>query len=67
MKDYTDSELAELADWAENQDRQNPSPEAKKGYGAVRQGVDWLLRWRARERQTQLDNSDKPQQSARKQ
>jgi hypothetical protein len=57
MKDYTDAELAEIAEWAETQERMITSAESKKAYGAIRQGMDWLIRYRVMERQRLLENS----------
>lgn len=47
-REYTDNDLAELADWAEEQERTTVNTEWKKAYGAIRQGADWLLRRHAR-------------------
>jgi hypothetical protein len=69
MKQYSDADLAELADYAENEERQLPAvSEGRKAYGAIRQGVDWLLRFRARERQRNIENAgrDKENVSVRK-
>jgi len=60
MEKYTDMDLANLADWAEAEDRASNDPEKKKAYAAMRQGADWLLRYRAKERQNNLENADKP-------
>ncbi len=49
-KTYTDEDLADLADWAEKNERAPINADAKKAYGAIRQGVDWLLRLKTRER-----------------
>jgi len=56
--EYTDAELAGLADWAEASEREEPSPDWKKAYGAIRQGSDWLLRARTKRRQKELETSD---------
>lgn len=56
MKNLTDVELTELADWAEAQDRAEVHPDAKKAYGAIRQGVDWLLRFRIKQKQRELES-----------
>lgn len=50
MKNFTDEELADLADWAEKNERSAANPDAKRAYGAMRQGADWLLRLRTKER-----------------
>ena len=55
MKNFTDAELAELADWAEKYEREALDPDLKKSYGAIRQGADWLLRYRTKKRQQELD------------
>ena len=55
MKNFTDAELAELADWAERQEREKIDPDEKKAYAAMRQGSDWLLRWRTKQRQKELE------------
>jgi hypothetical protein len=55
MKSFTDVELADLADWAEKNERESVDPDLKKAYGAMRQGSDWLLRHRTKERQRQLE------------
>lgn len=55
MKNFTDDELAELADWAERNEREALNPDAKKAYGAMRQGADWLIRFRIKERKAKLE------------
>lgn len=50
--DFTEKELAALADRAEEMERVTPNPDWKKAYGAIRQGADWLLRRMASARQT---------------
>lgn len=57
MKNLTDSELVQLADWAETGEREAVDPELKKSYGAIRQGSDWLLRYRTKVRQRELENA----------
>lgn len=57
MKDFTDVELAELADWSEKKERETHDPDGKKAYGAIRQGTDWLIRWRVKQRQHELEHS----------
>ena len=57
MERFDDGELAALADWAELQDRNSTDPEVKKAYGALRQGSDWLLRWRAKQRQKRIETA----------
>lgn len=47
-KEYTNKELADFADWAEHMESVTPVQEWKKAYGAIRQGVDWLLRRRVK-------------------
>lgn len=75
MREYTNEELAELAQWAEageqesgNQIRTPRGPvgtegtiirmntDKRKAYGAIRQGVDWLLRVRILERQQKVES-----------
>ena len=57
MKTYSDAEIAELATWAENEERQlAPDSEGKKGYGALRQGADWVLRFRATMRHRNIED-----------
>jgi len=58
MKNFSDVELVELADWAEKLERESLDPDLKKSYGAIRQGADWLLRYRTKQRQRDLENSD---------
>lgn len=55
MKNYTDEEIAELADWAERMERETMLPDAKKAYGAMRQGADWLIRFRIKEKAQQRE------------
>lgn len=50
MKSFTDEDLADFADWAEKNERVAASADEKRAYGAMRQGVDWLLRIKTRER-----------------
>ena len=57
MKNFTDVELTELADWAEAQERSEPHPDAKKAFGAIRQGADWLLRFRIKQAQQKLEQT----------
>lgn len=57
MRNFTDAELAELADWAEKNERETVDPDLKKAYGAIRQGSDWLLRYRIKARQHELEQS----------
>jgi hypothetical protein len=57
MKTFTDVELAELADWAERNEREAMDPDLKKSYGAIRQGSDWLLRYRTKERQRNIETA----------
>ena len=59
MKDMSDVELTELADWAERHEREATDLDLKKSYGAIRQGSDWLLRYKVRERQREIDRVDK--------
>lgn len=56
MKEKTDAELAEWADWAEANERITTDSELKKSYGAIRQGADWILRYRAKT-STQIDTA----------
>jgi hypothetical protein len=57
MKNFTDAELAELADWAEKNERENAHPDLKKAYGAIRQGTDWLIRFRVKEKQQKIEQA----------
>ena len=59
MKTFSDVDLTELADWAEQQERAEVNPDAKKAYGAMRQGADWLLRFRVKQRQKELEAAGK--------
>ncbi len=61
MKDYTDHELAEMASWAERNERATQHENKKKAFGAIRQGMDWLLRERVLEKQEKLEESGKPE------
>ncbi len=61
--DYTDVELAELAEWAETQERLEADPNYKKAYSGLRQGADWLLRYRTRRRQKELEATTMPSQA----
>lgn len=63
--DYTDVELAEIAEWAEAQERLEADANYKKAYGAIRQGMDWLLRARTRRRQKELESADTPTPQAK--
>lgn len=63
MKNYTDEELAEMAQWAEECSMQGTGEglvseamarlngDKRKAFAAIRQGIDWLLRVRILERQ----------------
>lgn len=65
---YSDADLADLAYWAEEQERVSQQLDLKRAYGAVRQGADWLLRWRTKEREHLLRSGDGgPAVQARKQ
>lgn len=80
-KVYTDEELAELAQWAEEQEQglRNPTTvsggisgnqltlDKKKAYGAIRQGIDWLLRTRIIEKGQDIAAAGKPSIVERKQ
>lgn len=66
MKDFTDEELVELADWSEKQERETVHPDAKKAYGAIRQGADWLLRFRTKEKAKQIATVGAGQAGSRK-
>src|SRR2546423_1438170 len=55
MKNFSDVDLTELADWAEQNERAEANPDAKKAYGAMRQGADWLLRFRVKQKQKELE------------
>jgi hypothetical protein len=57
MKSFSDVELAELADWAESNERSSLEPDAKKAYGAIRQGADWLIRFHIKKRQQDLEKA----------
>ena len=57
MKTYNDVDLVELADWAERNEREAIDPDLKKSYGAIRQGSDWLLRYRTKMRQREIENA----------
>lgn len=71
---WTDEELAELAQWAEENERAVVNPtltgssvgfsqvahDKKKAYGAIRQGIDWLLRTRIIEHAQKVDQAGKP-------
>lgn len=58
--EYTDAELAAIADWAETKEREDPAPDWKKAYGAIRQGVDWLIRARIKRYQKDLETAEVP-------
>jgi len=60
MREYTDEELAQLAQWAEAKERGSVGEQKKKGYGAIRQGIDWVLRDRILERQQDISTAEKP-------
>jgi hypothetical protein len=58
MKNFSDSELVEFADWAEVTEKDNTATvEARRAASAIRQGCDWMLRHRARERQQQIEQA----------
>lgn len=59
MKNYTDEELAELADYSERNEREALNPDAKKAFAALRQGADWLIRFRIKERKAIQESSVK--------
>jgi hypothetical protein len=73
-KSWTDEELAELAQWAEENERAVINPtltgqavgfsqlaqDKKKAYGAIRQGIDWLLRTRIIEHAQNVAGAGKP-------
>jgi hypothetical protein len=60
MKDLTDVELTELADWAELKGNAEVHPDGKRAYGAIRQGVDWLIRFRIKQKQAELEKAGNP-------
>ena len=60
MKEYSDIELVELADWAEMKFGETLDPELKKSYGAIRQGADWLLRYRTKMRNRSMEQAGEP-------
>lgn len=47
---FTEKELVDLADSAEREERMTDALELKKAYGAIRQGADWLLRNKVKDR-----------------
>jgi hypothetical protein len=57
MKNFTDEELVELADYAEEQERSTLNPDEKKAWGAIRQGADWLMRFRIKAKKNQLESA----------
>jgi hypothetical protein len=61
MRDYTDHEIAEMAVWAERNERATQQENKKKAFGAIRQGLDWLLRERILEKQEKIEEVGKPQ------
>lgn len=46
---YTNEELAKLAVWAEQNEREAKTDLHRRGASAIRQGCDWLLRARLME------------------
>lgn len=50
----TDFELAELADWAEQHEKDELDDKTRRAYGAIRQGMDWLIRLRIQKKQREL-------------
>jgi hypothetical protein len=58
--EYSDAELAAIADWAETKEREDPAPDLKKSYGAIRQGIDWLIRARIKRYQKDLETAEVP-------
>lgn len=70
VKTFTDVELTEMADWAEQNERSVTHPDEKKAFGAIRQGYDWLLRFRIKQAQQKLEQigkTDGTQREPRKQ
>ena len=59
-----DSDLAELADWADYHAKDVPNPTWKRAYALIREGADLLLRrralTRADEESTALQNAEHP-------
>jgi hypothetical protein len=54
---YTDEELAEMAQWADNESAVNGvSMDKRKAYGAIRQGIDWLIRARLLEKKSKVES-----------
>lgn len=51
---YTNEDLAQLATWAESQEREAKSDLHRRGAGAIRQGADWMLRARTLEQQVKI-------------
>jgi len=49
-----DSDLAELADWADYHAKDVPNPRWKRAYALIREGADLLLRRRALTRQAEI-------------
>ena len=59
-----DSDLAELADWADHHAKEVPNPTWKRAYALIREGADLLLRRRALTRADEetvaLQNAEHP-------
>jgi hypothetical protein len=54
---YTDEELAEMAQWADNESAVSAvSMDKRKAYGAIRQGIDWLIRARLLEKKSKVES-----------
>lgn len=52
-EEFSDEDLARLADWAERQEL-GAEQDWKKGYQAIRQGADWIIRRRALKKHKEL-------------
>jgi hypothetical protein len=50
--DFSNHDLAVLADWAHAGQKDTPNPDWKRAYALIREGADLLLRRRARSSET---------------